>query len=156
MVKSFEGKLDGTGLRFGIVAARFNSFMVEQLVGGAFDALLRHGVQDKDIAIARVPGSFEIALVAKKLAESNKYDAIITLGAIIRGGTAHYELVCAETSKGIAQASMATGVPIIFGVITTDTIEQAIERSGTKAGNKGFDAAVAAIEMANLLKAVNE
>ena len=135
----------------GIVAARFNEFIVSKLVDGALDGLKRHGVADEDISIAYVPGAFEIPLVAKKMAESDKYDAVICLGAVIKGSTAHFDYVCAEASKGIAMASLETGKPVIFGVLTTDTIEQAIERAGTKAGNKGFDVASTAIEMVNLM-----
>jgi 6,7-dimethyl-8-ribityllumazine synthase len=146
----FEGNLVGTGLRVGIVAGRFNEFIVSKLVGGALDALKRHGVNDADVDVAWVPGAFEIPLIAKKMAESGRYDAVITLGAVIRGSTPHFDYVCNECAKGVASISLATGVPTIFGVLTTDTIEQAIERAGTKAGNKGWEAAVAAIEMANL------
>jgi 6,7-dimethyl-8-ribityllumazine synthase len=147
-----EGKLDATGLRFGIVVGRFNSFIGERLLEGALDAIIRHGGTDRDIAVARVPGAFEIPLVAKKLAESGKYDALICLGAVIRGSTPHFDYVASEVSKGVASVSLDTGVPVAFGVLTTDSIEQAIERAGTKAGNKGFEAAVTAIETANLLK----
>jgi 6,7-dimethyl-8-ribityllumazine synthase len=149
-MKIFEGNLVGTGLRVGIVAGRFNEFIVSKLVGGALDALKRHGVNDADVDVAWVPGAFEIPLIAKKMAESGRYDAVITLGAVIRGSTPHFDYVCNECAKGVASISLATGVPTIFGVLTTDTIEQAIERAGTKAGNKGWEAAVAAIEMANL------
>jgi 6,7-dimethyl-8-ribityllumazine synthase len=151
MPKYIEGKLDATGLRFGVVVSRFNSFITEPLLAGAMDAFLRHGGKEKDITIVRVPGSFEIPLVAKTIAESGKVDAVVALGAIIRGSTSHYDLVCSEAAKGIAHAAVETSVPIAFGVVTTDTIEQAIERAGTKAGNKGFDAAVTAIEMANVM-----
>ena len=147
-----EGKLVAKNIKIGIVAARFNEFIVSKLVDGALDGLKRHGVADEDISIAYVPGAFEIPLVAKKMAESDKYDAVICLGAVIKGSTAHFDYVCAEASKGIASVSLSTEKPVIFGVLTTDTIEQAIERAGTKAGNKGYDAAVTAIEMANLLK----
>ena len=147
-----EGKLDATGLRFGIVVGRFNSFIGERLLEGALDAIIRHGGADNDIAVARVPGAFEIPLVAKKLADSGKYDALICLGAVIRGSTPHFDYVASEVSKGVASVSLDTGVPVAFGVLTTDSIEQAIERAGTKAGNKGFEAAVTAIETANLLK----
>lgn len=146
-----EGKLVAKNIKIGIVAARFNEFIVSKLVDGALDGLKRHGVADEDISIAYVPGAFEIPLVAKKMAESNKYDAVICLGAVIKGSTAHFDYVCAEASKGIAMASLETGKPVIFGVLTTDTIEQAIERAGTKAGNKGFDVASTAIEMVNLM-----
>jgi 6,7-dimethyl-8-ribityllumazine synthase len=148
----FEGKLDATGLRFGIVVGRFNSFIGERLLEGAMDAIIRHGGVDGDIVVARVPGAFEIPLAAKKLAESGKYDALICLGAVIRGSTPHFDYVASEVSKGVASVSLESGVPIAFGVLTTDSIEQAIERAGTKAGNKGFEAAVTAIETANLLK----
>lgn len=152
MPKYFEGNLDAKGLRFGIVVGRFNSFIGERLLEGAMDALLRHGADDGNIAVARVPGSFEIPLAAKAMAETGNYDALICLGAVIRGATPHFDYVAGEVAKGIAQVSLATGMPIAFGVLTTDTIEQAVERAGTKAGNKGFDAAMTAIESANLLK----
>ena len=152
MTQTFEGKLDAGGLRFAIVAGRFNSFIADRLVEGANDALVRHGAQVADIHLAKVPGAFEIPLVAKKLAQSGRYDAVICVGAVIRGATPHFDYVSAEVSKGIAAASLDTGVPVAFGVLTTDTIEQAVERAGTKAGNKGFEAAMCAIEMANLLK----
>lgn len=151
---TYEGKLVATGLKIGIVAARFNEFIVAKLVDGARDALLRHDVREEDIAIAWVPGSFEIPLIAKKMAESGKYDAVICLGAIIRGATSHYDLVCSEAAKGIAHVSLDSGVPVLFGIVTTENIEQAIERAGTKAGNKGYDSALAAIEMANLARAI--
>ena len=154
MPKQYEGKLDGSGLRMALVVGRFNSFISERLVDGALDALLRHGVVDDDISVARVPGAFEIPLVARKMAESGKFDAVICLGAVIRGSTPHFDYVSAEVSKGIASVGLASGVPVIFGVLTTDNIEQAIERAGTKSGNKGFDAAVSAIEMVNLLKEI--
>ena len=147
-----EGKYAGEGLKIGIVASRFNEFITTKLIGGAEDCLKRHGVKESDITLAWVPGAFEIPVVAKKMAESDKYDAVICLGAVIRGATYHYEMVCNEAAKGIAQTSMATGKPVLFGVITTDTIEQAIERAGTKAGNKGYDCAMSAIEMANMFK----
>jgi len=150
----FEGQLIGEGLRFAIVVSRFNEFITSKLLGGAKDALARHGVDMASVDTAWVPGSFEIPLVAKQLAVTRRYDGVICLGAVIRGATPHFDYVAAEVSKGIANVSLQTGVPIIFGVITTDTIEQAIERAGTKAGNKGFDAAEAAIEMANLLRAI--
>ena len=149
-MRVLEGKLVDNGTRVGIVAARFNEFIVSKLVAGAQDGLIRHGVSDDNIDLAWVPGAFEIPLVAQKMAKSNKYDAVICLGAVIKGATSHYDYVCAEVSKGIATAGMNTEVPVIFGVVTTDNIEQAIERAGTKAGNKGYDAAVTAIEMANL------
>ncbi len=146
----YEGKLNGSGLKIGIVAARFNEFIVSKLVSGAEDCLYRHDVAKEDVEVAWVPGAFEIPLVAQAMARTKKYDAIICLGCVIRGATSHYDYVCAEVSKGIATAGMSTEVPVIFGVVTTDNIEQAIERAGTKAGNKGYDAAVTAIEMANL------
>jgi 6,7-dimethyl-8-ribityllumazine synthase len=152
MAKVTEGKLEAKGIKVGIIVSRFNSFICERLLEGAMDTLLRHGASDKDIHLVRVPGAFEIPLVAKKMAESTKYDALICLGAVIRGATPHFDYVSAEVSKGIASASMETGVPISFGVLTTDSIEQAVERAGTKAGNKGADAAVSAIEMVNLCK----
>ena len=152
MGKLFEGVLLGKGLKFGVVVSRFNEFITKKLLDGAQDALHRHGVNQADIDIAWVPGSFEIPLVAKKLAQTNKYDAIICLGAVIRGATPHFEYVAAEVAKGIARVGLETGLPVTFGVITADTLEQAIERAGTKAGNKGFDTAIDAIEMANLLK----
>lgn len=151
---TFEGQLVAQGLRFGIVVARFNEFITNKLLGGAVDGLKRHGAEEGDIDIAWVPGAFEIPLVAKKLAESKKYDAVICLGTVIRGSTPHFDYVCAEVSKGVAHVGLATGVPTVFGVLTTETIEQAIERAGTKAGNKGFDAALTAIETANLLKII--
>lgn len=147
-----EGNLIAKGLKIGIVAGRFNEFIVSKLLGGALDGLKRHGVEDKDIDVAWVPGAFEIPLAAKKLAKSEKYDAVICLGAVIKGATPHFDYVCAEVSKGTATVSLNTEVPVIFGILTTDSIEQAIERAGTKAGNKGYDAAVTSIEMANLLK----
>ncbi len=154
MPKTFEGKLIGEGLRFGIVVSRFNEFITNKLLGGAMDALVRHGVEEGNVSVAWVPGAFEIPLVAKRLAQSGRYDAVLCLGAVIRGSTPHFDYVAAEVSKGIAHVSLETGVPCVFGVLTTDTIEQAIERAGTKAGNKGYDAAVTGIEMANLLRAV--
>lgn len=151
-MKIYEGKLVAQGLKFGIIVGRFNEFIGGKLLSGAIDALKRHGVEESEIEIAWVPGAFEIPLAAKKMAKSNKYDAVICLGAVIRGATPHFDYVAGEVSKGIASVSLETEVPVIFGVVTTDTIEQAIERAGTKAGNKGYDAAVTAIEMANLLK----
>lgn len=148
----FEGHLVGTGLKVGIVVARFNEFITGKLLGGAEDALRRHGVAESDIAVAWVPGAYEIPLIAKKMAASGKYDAVITLGTVIRGATPHFDYVCSEVAKGVAAINLQEGIPVIFGVLTTDTIEQAIERAGTKAGNKGWDAGNAAIEMANLLK----
>ena len=154
MSKTFEGNLLGKGLKFGLVVSRFNEFFSKKLLEGAQDALLRHGVMESDIEIAWTPGSFEIPLIAQKMTQSKKYNAIICLGAVIRGGTPHFEYIASEVTKGIAKVSLDSGVPVIFGVITTDTLEQAIERSGTKDGNKGFDAAVSAIEMANLVKSI--
>lgn len=151
-MKVLEGNVVGTGMKIGMVASRFNEFIVSKLVGGAEDALVRHGVDTDDIELAWVPGAFEIPVIAQKMAESRKYDAVICLGAVIKGSTSHYDYVCAEVSKGIAQVSLASGIPVLFGVLTTDNIEQAIERAGTKAGNKGYDAACAAIEMVNLRK----
>lgn len=148
----FEGKLVAEGLKIAIVVGRFNEFISSKLLGGALDGLRRHGVKEGDVDVAWVPGAFEIPLVAKKLAKSDKYDAVICLGAVIKGSTPHFDYVCAEVSKGVASVSLSTEKPVIFGVLTTDSIEQAIERAGTKAGNKGYDAAVTAIEMANLLK----
>lgn len=151
-MKIIEGNLVAEGFKIGIVAARFNEFIVSKLISGALDGLKRHGVKEDNIELAWTPGAFEIPLLAKKMAKSGKYDALICLGAVIKGSTPHFDYVCAEVSKGVASVSLESEKPVIFGVLTTDTIEQAIERSGTKAGNKGFDAAVAAIEMANLLK----
>lgn len=151
---NYEGNLVAEGLKFSIVVGRFNEFIVSKLLGGAIDGLKRHGVKEEDIEIAWVPGAFEIPLVAKKMVEKNKYDGVICLGAVIKGATPHFDYVCAETSKGIANVSLNSGIPVIFGVLTTDSIEQAIERAGTKAGNKGYDSAVSAIEMANLLKEI--
>lgn len=147
-----EGKLVAEGLKIGIVVGRFNEFIVSKLLGGALDGLKRHGVDENNIDVAWVPGAFEIPLIAKKMAKNEKYDAIICLGAVIKGSTPHFDYVCTEVSKGIASVSLSSEKPVIFGVLTTDTIEQAIERAGTKAGNKGYEAAVTAIEMANLLK----
>ena len=155
MSKQFEGKLLGQGLKFGLVVSRFNEFITSKLLHGAQDALLRHGVAQGDVDVAWVPGSFEIPLIAEKMAGTKRYDAIICLSAVIRGGTPHFDYIAAEISKGIARVSLDTGLPVIFGVITADTLEQAIERAGTKMGNKGFDAAVTAIEMANLLKGID-
>ncbi|MCM3163162.1 6,7-dimethyl-8-ribityllumazine synthase [Metabacillus litoralis] len=154
-MNTFEGHLIGSGLKVAIVVARFNEFITSKLLGGAEDGLKRHGVEESDITVAWVPGAFELPLVAKKLAESGKYDAVITLGTVIRGATTHYDYVCNEAAKGVSQASLSTGVPVVFGVLTTETIEQAIERAGTKAGNKGYEAAVTAIEMGNLLKSLD-
>ena len=155
MANVLEGYVTGKGLKFGIVVARFNEFITSKLLSGALDTLHRHEADDADIDVAWVPGAFEIPLVAKKLAASGKYDAVICLGAVIRGSTSHYDLVCNEAAKGIAQVNLQTGVPVTFGVITTENIEQAIERAGTKAGNKGVDGAMAAMEMANLLKKID-
>ena len=153
-MKIYEGKLLAEGMKVGIVAARFNEFIVSKLVSGCEDVLLRHGVRGEDISLAWVPGAFEIPLIAGKMAKSGNYDAVIALGAVIRGSTSHYDYVCAEVSKGIAAVSLESGVPVLFGVLTTDTIEQAIERAGTKAGNKGSDCAQGAIEMVNLVRAL--
>lgn len=153
--KVFEGYFDGKDLNFAIVVSRFNVFITQKLLEGAIDVLRRHHVAEEKISIVWVPGAFEIPLVAKKLAESKKFDAVICLGAIIRGATPHFEYVAAEASKGIAQVMLETGIPVIFGILTTDTIEQAIERAGTKAGNKGAEAAFTALEIANLLKKIN-
>ena len=153
-MNTLEGKVVSKGMRVGLVASRFNEFIVNKLVGGAVDGLVRHDVAEDMIDIAWVPGAFEIPLVAKKMAESGKYDAVICLGAVIRGATSHYDLVCNEAAKGIAQVSLSAGIPVMFGVITTDTIEQAIERAGSKAGNKGYECATGAIEMVNLIKQI--
>lgn len=150
MANVFEGNLVSNGLKYAIVVGRFNEFITSKLLSGALDALKRHGVQDEEVSVAWVPGAFEIPFAAQKLAESGKYDAVITLGTVIRGSTSHYDYVCNEVAKGVAAIGLKTGVPTIFGVVTTENIEQAIERAGTKAGNKGWDAAMAAIEMANL------
>ena len=154
MNKQFEGMLLGKGLRFGLVVSRFNEFITKKLLEGAQDALLRHGVNEVDIDVAWVPGSFEIPLVAKRLAQSQRYDSVICLGAVIRGGTPHFDYIAAEVSKGVAKVSLETGLPVIYGVITADTLEQAIERAGTKMGNRGFEAAEHALEMANLIKSI--
>ncbi|RJP17565.1 MAG: 6,7-dimethyl-8-ribityllumazine synthase [Candidatus Abyssobacteria bacterium SURF_5] len=154
MPKTYEGQLVATGKKFGIVASRFNEFITNKLLEGALDALKRHGVKDDEIEIAWVPGSFEIPYAAQRLAESKKYDAIICVGAVIRGSTPHFEYIASEVTKGIAQTGLKTGVPVIYGVITPDTLEQAIERAGTKAGNKGFQAAMSAIEMVNLFEKI--
>ncbi|GIN98442.1 6,7-dimethyl-8-ribityllumazine synthase [Siminovitchia terrae] len=155
MTSVFEGNLVGTGLKIGIVVGRFNEFITGKLLSGALDALRRHGVSEDDVSVAWVPGAFEIPLTAKKMTETNKYDAIITLGTVIRGATPHFDYVCNEAAKGAANVALQSGIPVIFGVLTTDTIEQAVERAGTKAGNKGWDSAVGAIEMANLYKTMN-
>lgn len=153
-MRTYEGKVVSKGIKVGIVASRFNEIIVNKLLGGAIDGLVRHGVSEDDIDVAWVPGAFEIPLVAKKMAASGAYDAVICLGAVIRGATSHYELVCAEVTKGIAHVSLEAEVPVMFGVITTDTIEQAVERAGSKAGNKGFECATGAIEMVNLLRQI--
>ena len=152
IMKVLEGKLVADGVKIGIVASRFNEFIVSKLVSGCLDGLIRHNVNDDDITLAWVPGAFEIPLAASKMAASGKYDAVICLGTVIRGSTSHYDYVCNEVSKGIASVSLQTGIPVLFGVVTTENIEQAIERSGTKAGNKGYDCALSAIEMINLNK----
>lgn len=152
MIRTFEGQLVAERLQIGIVVARFNEFITNKLLGGALDALKRHGASDDNVTVAWVPGAFEIPLAAQKMAASKRYDAVICLGAVIRGSTPHFDYVCAEVAKGVAQVGLNTGVPTIFGVITADTIDQAIERAGTKAGNKGFDAAMSAMEMANVLQ----
>jgi 6,7-dimethyl-8-ribityllumazine synthase len=154
MPKFIEGNLDAKGLTFGIVVSRFNSFICERLLEGAVDALVRHGASEADITVARIPGAFEIPLAAKTMAASQKFDAVICLGAVIRGSTPHFEYVSSEVSKGVASVSLDSGIPVAFGVLTTDTIEQAVERAGTKAGNKGFEAAVTAIETVNVIKAL--
>ena len=156
MGQIFEAQLIGTELKIGVVVGRFNEFITAKLLDGALDGLKRHGVAEENIDIAWVPGAFEVPLIAKKMAEANKYDAIIGLGTVIRGSTTHYDYVCNEAAKGIASVGLSTGVPIIFGIVTTETIEQAIERAGTKAGNKGYDSAVSAIEMANLSKLISQ
>ena len=154
MAKINEGKLVASGLKIGIVISRFNEFITSKLLGGAIDGLVRHGCDENDIEITWVPGAFEIPFIAQKMAAKKGFDAIICLGAVIRGSTSHYDYVCSEVSKGIAKVGLDTGIPIIFGVLTTENIEQAIERAGTKAGNKGYDAALSAIEMANLTKLI--
>lgn len=156
MGQTFEGNLVGTGLKIGIVVGRFNEFITSKLLGGAHDALKRHGVNEADVDVAWVPGAFEIPLIAQKMAASGKYDAVITLGTVIRGSTPHFDYVCNEAAKGVSQTSLKSGIPVIFGVLTTDSIEQAIERAGTKAGNKGWDAAASAIEMANLCRSFDQ
>lgn len=155
-MKIYEGKLVADSIKIGIVAARFNEFITSKLLSGALDVLKRENVKEEDIEIAWVPGAFEIPLIASKMAKSHKYDAVICLGAVIRGSTSHYDYVCNEVSKGIAQVSLNSGIPIMFGVLTTDTIEQAIERAGTKAGNKGAECAQGAIEMVNLIRALDK
>jgi len=154
MAKMIEGALNAKGIRFGVVVSRFNDFINKRLLDGTIDALARHGAEEEMITVVRVPGSFEIPLMAKKLAGSGNYDAIICLGAVIRGATPHFEYISAEVTKGIAQVALDCGIPVSFGILTTDTIEQAIERAGTKSGNKGWDAALAAIEMVNVLKTI--
>ena len=154
MSRNFEGVLLGQGLKFALVVSRFNEFITQKLLNGAQDALRRHGVNEEDIELAWVPGAFEIPLVAKKLAETNRFDAVICLGAVIRGGTPHFDYIAGEVAKGIARVGLDSGLPVIYGVITADTLEQAIERAGTKVGNRGFEAAVKAIEMANLIKGI--
>jgi 6,7-dimethyl-8-ribityllumazine synthase len=156
MPKVYEGKISAEGKRFALVVSRFNDFISDKLLAGAVDALVRHGARDEDIDIAKVPGSFEIPLIAKKMAQKEKYDAVICLGAVIRGSTPHFEYVSAEVSKGVALVGLESGIPVIFGVITTDTLEQAIERAGTKAGNKGWSAAMAAMEMADLATSLDQ
>lgn len=153
-MKTLEGKLVSRDIKVGIVAARFNEFITSKLLSGAMDGLIRHEVTQEDVEVAWVPGAFEIPLIAQKMAESGKYDAVICLGAVIRGATSHYDLVCNEAAKGVAQVGLKTGVPVLFGVVTTGTIEQAIERAGTKAGNKGYDCATSAIEMVNLIRQI--
>jgi 6,7-dimethyl-8-ribityllumazine synthase len=152
MARFLEGNLIGTGLKVGVVVGRFNEFIGSKLLSGALDAFKRHGMEEEDVEVAWVPGAFEIPLIAQKMAQSGRYDAVVTLGAVIRGSTPHFDYVCNEAAKGVAKVGLDTGVPTIFGVLTVDTIEQAIERAGTKAGNKGWEAAVTAIEMANLCK----
>ena len=154
-MKTYEGKLVSENIKVGIVVARFNEFITSKLLGGAIDGLKRENVKEEDIEVAWVPGAFEIPLIAKKMADSKKYDAVICLGAVIRGATSHYDYVCAEVSKGVAQVSLSSEIPVMFGVLTTDTIEQAVERAGTKAGNKGFECAQGAIEMVNLIREMN-
>lgn len=153
-IQTIEGKIVAQGMKIGIVSARFNEFIVSKLLSGAIDGLVRHGVTEEEITSVWVPGAFEIPLMAQKMAQSGKYDAVICLGTVIRGATSHYDYVCSEVSKGIAAASMSTGVPVMFGVVTTENIEQAIERAGTKAGNKGYDCALGAIEMVNLMRQI--
>ena len=155
-MNTFEGNLVSQNMKVGIVCARFNEFIVSKLLSGCLDTLLRHGVQEHDISVAWVPGAFEIPLIAAKMAKSGKYDAVIALGAVIRGSTSHYDYVCSEVSKGIAQVALNSEIPVMFGVLTTDTIEQAIERAGTKAGNKGADCALSAIEMVVLIRSLED
>ena len=153
-MKTFEGKLINDGIRVGIIATRFNEFITSKLLGGAMDGLLRHDIKEENIDVAWVPGAFEIPLIASKMAKSGKYDAVICLGAVIRGATSHYDYVCAEVSKGIATVALQSEIPVMFGVLTTDNIEQAIERAGTKSGNKGYECALGAIEMVNLIREI--
>ncbi len=153
-MKTYEGMLVSEGIKVGIIATRFNEFITSKLLSGALDGLTRHDVKDEDIEVAWVPGAFEIPLVASKMAKSGKYDAVICVGAVIRGGTSHYEYVCNEVTKGIAHVSLETGIPVLFGVLTTENLEQAIERAGTKAGNKGYECALSAIETVNLLRSM--
>ena len=153
-MRTLEGKMVADGIKIGIVVARFNEFITSKLLGGAMDGLVRHGMDEDDVDVAWVPGAFEIPLIAKKMANSGKYDAVIALGAVIRGSTSHYDYVCNEVSKGVAAASMESGVPVMFGIVTTENIEQAIERAGTKAGNKGYDCALGAIEIVNLIRSM--
>ena len=153
-MKTLEGKLVASGIRVGVVAARFNEFITSKLLSGAMDGLVRHDVREEDVHVAWVPGAFEIPIIASKMAKSGKYDAIICLGAVIRGSTSHYDYVCSEVSKGIAAVGLDSGIPVLFGVLTTENIEQAIERAGTKAGNKGYDCALSAIEMVNLIRQI--
>ncbi len=155
-MKILEGNFNGKGLKIAVVASRFNEFITNKLVGGAEDCLLRHGVDENDITLAWVPGAFEIPVAAKKLAESGDFDAVICVGAVIRGSTSHYDYVCNEVSKGVAQVSMSSGIPVMFGVLTTENIEQAVERAGSKAGNKGFECAEGAIEMVNLFRRIRD
>ena len=155
-MKTYEGNLVSRGIKVGIVAARFNEFIVSKLISGATDGLVRHDVREEDIEIAWVPGAFEIPLIASKMAKSGKYDAVICLGAVIRGATTHYDYVCSEVTKGIASVSLGADLPVMFGILTTENIEQAIERAGTKAGNKGYDCAVGAIEMVNLIRKIEQ
>lgn len=155
-MNTFEGKVVSSGIKVGIVASRFNEFITSKLVAGAKDGLIRHDVNEDDVDVAWVPGAFEVPLIAKKMAGSGKYDAVICVGAVIRGSTSHYDYVCSEVSKGIASVSLSSGIPVMFGILTTDTIEQAIERAGTKAGNKGYDCALGAIEMVNLIREIEK
>lgn len=154
MIKTYEGNLIAKGMKFGIVASRFNEFITTKLIGGALDGLKRHDAQETDIELVWVPGAFEIPLMASKMAKSKKYDAVICLGAVIRGNTTHYDYVCAEVSKGVAHVALETEMPVVFGVLTTENIEQAIERAGTKSGNKGYDCALSAIEMVSVMKQI--